>query len=349
MRPAPRRGAGGAALAAAFHREVLAPLLHRTFGDAPFVAGRFGSGSDVLGLDDDVSTDHDWGLRCTLLVDPGGPGPEEVRAVLDRDLPATFTTAAGTHPVRFATTWDPRPRHRVEVADLDGFVRSRLGVGPREGFSTAEWLSFTGQAVLELTAGPVFADPAGRWEEVRRALTWYPDDVWRYVVACAWRQLEQELPFVGRTATRGDDLGSRLLAARLAGTATHLGLLLDRVWAPYSKWTGTALAASPAGRALPHLHRALAADRWPEREAALCAALEDLLLRQREVGLPAPGPATAPFHDRPFRGVTEGLAEAVAAGLHGFPPLGVGAADQWSSAVDVLVRPGLRRSLREAS
>ncbi|MEZ0491063.1 DUF4037 domain-containing protein [Kineococcus sp. TBRC 1896] len=277
-----------------------------------------------------------------MLVPDGSVGP--VDAVLERDLPATH---AG-RPVRFATTWDPADRHRVEVATVDGFVRARLGIGAQEEPTTADWLSFTGQAVLELLAGPVFADDEGRWERLRRRLTWYPDDVWRHLVAGAWQQLEQELPLVGRTGSRGDDLGSRLIAARLAETAVRLGLLLDRVWAPYAKWVGTVFASSPSGRVAPHLARALAAGDWREREAGLCAALEGLLARQAEVGVPAPGPATAPFHDRPFAGVVETLPGAVAPPGGGRGPLGVGAVEQWVGAVDVLVRPALRRDLARA-
>ncbi|MEZ0166154.1 DUF4037 domain-containing protein [Kineococcus sp. LSe6-4] len=336
--PEPR----GAELARGFHDDVVAPLLRREFPGAPLVAGRFGAGSDVLGLDDDVSRDHDWGLRLHVLVPDGLAGP--VGAVLQEHLPAT---QAG-RPVRFATTWDPHERHRVEVATIDGFVRSRLGIGAQEDPTTADWLSFTGQAVLELLAGPVFADDEGRWEALRRKLSWYPDDVWRHLVASAWQQLEQELPFVGRTGARGDDLGSRLLAARLAGTAVQLGLLLDRTWAPYAKWAGTVFAARPSGRVAPHLARALAATHWREREAGLCAALEGLLARQGEVGLPAPGPATAPFHGRPFAGVVPTLPGAVAPAGDGRGPVGVGALGQWVDAVDVLVRPALRRDLARA-
>nr|WP_246315765.1 DUF4037 domain-containing protein [Kineococcus aurantiacus] len=209
-------------------------------------------------------------------------------------------------------------------------------------------MSFTGQAVLELVAGPVFADDEGRWAALRDRLAWYPDDVWRHLVASAWRQLEQELPFVGRTGSRGDDLGSRLVTARLAGVAVQLGLLLDRRWAPYAKWAGTVFAASPSGRVLPDLARALGAQDWPAREAGLCAALEGLLARQREV-LGGPAAATRPFHDRPSRGVAQDVAEAVLVGV-GDPavralPRGVGALEQWSGAVDVLVRPDLRRVL----
>jgi len=58
----------GAELAAAFHREVVGPLLARELPRLRYAAARLGSGSDVLGLDDAMSRDHDWGCRLTLLV-----------------------------------------------------------------------------------------------------------------------------------------------------------------------------------------------------------------------------------------------------------------------------------------
>jgi hypothetical protein len=53
----------GAELARAFHADVVAPLLARAAPRLRYAAGRLGSGSDVLGLDDAMSRDHDWGCR----------------------------------------------------------------------------------------------------------------------------------------------------------------------------------------------------------------------------------------------------------------------------------------------
>lgn len=102
--------APGLALSAAYHEQVVAPLLERSMPGVPYAAARLGSGSDVLGFDDAQSRDHDWGLRLTLLVEDGAA--PEVDALLERELPATWRD----HPVRFATTWDPVVRQRAEVS-----------------------------------------------------------------------------------------------------------------------------------------------------------------------------------------------------------------------------------------
>jgi len=59
----------GAELARRFFTEVVEPLLSQALPGLGYAAARLGSGSDVLGLDDAMSRDHDWGCRLTLLVD----------------------------------------------------------------------------------------------------------------------------------------------------------------------------------------------------------------------------------------------------------------------------------------
>ncbi|SNQ47621.1 hypothetical protein FRACA_20017 [Frankia canadensis] len=78
----------------------------------------------------------------------------------------------------------------------------------------ADWLLAPTQILASLTGGVVLHDPLDLLTARRHALAWYPDDVWRYVLAAGWLRASQEEPFIGRTGGRGDDLGSRMLAAR---------------------------------------------------------------------------------------------------------------------------------------
>ena len=145
----------GAELARRFYSEVVRPLLDRGAPGLRYAAGRLGSGSDVLGLDDATSRDHDWGCRLTLLVDEEDRDQVPlVNRLLEAELPERF---AGS-PVRFAVTWDSSASHRVDVATVGDYVTRLLGVDPARGLSVVDWLCLTGQSVLEVTAGPVFAD-----------------------------------------------------------------------------------------------------------------------------------------------------------------------------------------------
>src|SRR3954454_23388167 len=220
----------GLALARAYWRRVVRPLLDEALPDVPRAAARIGSGSDVLGLDDEISRDHDWGLRLQLLVPP--ERVVDVEELLGARLPADF----GGYPARFVFTGRQHAHLAVDVTTVDELIGTGIGFDPRQGGTVGDWLSLTGQAVLEVTAGEVFEDTAGGLTALRAALAWYPDDVWRYVVASDWERIDQELPLMGRAGEREDELGSRVIAARLVDVAVHLGFLLCRQWAPYSKW-----------------------------------------------------------------------------------------------------------------
>src|SRR5580692_13182247 len=232
-----------------------------------------------------MSRDHDWGCRLTLLVDEDDRDQvPRISRMLEEGLPERF----GDFAVRFPVTWDSSVSHKVEVATVADFAASRLGVDPTGGLSVLDWLSMTGQSVLEVTAGPVFTDRTRTLAALRTLLAWYPPDVERYVLAAGWQRLCQLLPMVGRTAEAGDELGSRLLSAGLVQDLLWLAFALSRRWAPYAKWRGTVFRSLPVAARLASLDDAATAPRWREREDALAAACEVLLDVQRERGLPAP-------------------------------------------------------------
>lgn len=261
-----------------FYDAEVAPRLD----GVPHAAGRVGRGSDVLGFDDDVSRDHDWGERVTVITDrPTPPLPDG-----------------------------------VELFTLASFVEAHLGRVPGDD---VDWLLLTGQSVLEVTAGPVFRDDDGELGALRRTLAWYPPPVEQYVVASSWRRIDQELALIGRTRDRGDEVGCRIITARVAKAVVHLTFLLERRWPPYPKWFGS--AAAPRADGL-------------DDEAAICSALDDL----------AGGAVTVPFHDRSHRGVDPGFLASLPSGLP--LPVGIGSVEMWCDNVDVLSYPARRMALR---
>jgi hypothetical protein len=340
----------GAGLARRFFTDVVEPLLSQAVPGLRYAAARLGSGSDVLGLDDEMSRDHDWGCRLTLLVDEDARDQvPRIGRMLEERLPERF----GEFPVRFPVTWDSAVSHKVEVATVADFAASRLGVevDPAGGLPVLDWLSVTGQSVLEVTAGPVFTDRTRTLASVRTVLAWYPPDVERYVLAAGWQRLCQRLPMVGRTAETGDEFGSRLLSAGLAGDVVWLAFALSRRWAPYAKWRGTVFRSLPVADRLGSLLEAAAAPGWRERENALAAACEVLLDIQRERGLPAPRSAVIPFFDRPYRTVDQAVPQGLLAGITDPDvarlPL-VGSIEQWVDGMDVLSSPRRRAALQAA-
>jgi hypothetical protein len=325
-------------LCAAFHADVVTPLL----GGLPHAAALLGPGSDVLGYDDVTSTDHSWGPRCHVFVDAAAV--EEVQAAVDAGLPRSFRG----WPVRFGSDRVP-VQHHVRVGALDVWLRRHLGIDPRDGLTTVDWLTTPQQTLLEFTRGAVFADPGGALRDAQRRVARFPPDVRLWMLGCQWVRIAQEEAFVGRTAQAGDELGSRLVAARLAREIMRLGFLLDGTYWPYTKWFGTAFARLPIAAALtPPLDRALRAEGLPAREAALVEAYGVVAREHNAARLAAPvDEAARRYFERPFlvlgadRFAAACLAAVADPWLRGLPP--VGSVDQVADSTDVLAIGRTRR------
>ncbi len=321
----------GLELSQRFYEEAVAPLL----GGVPHSAALLGWGSDVLGLDTPRSTDHGWGPRLQIFV-----AERDARAV-DQVLEARLPELYGGWPVRFG--WDDvRVGKHVEVAPIGAWLERQLGFDPRPQPSLRQWLATPQQLLLEVTAGAVFHDGLGELAAVREALRWYPEELWVWLIACQWRRLDQEEPFVGRAAEVGDDLGSRILAARLARDCMRLCFLLERRYAPYGKWLGSAFRELDAHRSLGGpLVAVLEASTYAAREAALVEAFEDLARRHNALGITDEVEGSARlFHSRPFRVLGSGrfvdacLDRVSDPWLLALPP--IGAIDQFVDSTDVL-------------
>jgi hypothetical protein len=131
----------------------------------------------------------------------------------------------------------------------------------------------------------------------------------------------------------------------------RLALLLDRRYAPYQKWLGTAFARSRHHDALPeHMSVTVTGSDAAERQNALGRALTTLARRHDDVGLTEPvDPRLRPFQSRPavvlmcdrFADATRAtVTDPYLAAL----PL-VGSVDQAVDSTDVLSDPDRFRRL----
>jgi len=328
-------------LSRSFYGDVVRPLL----GRRTHAAALLGGGSDVLGYDTARSTDHGWGPRLLIFVDSPDVA-DEVRSGLDGALPERFSG----WPVRYG--WDEvAVRHWVTVTTLPVWLREFLGVDATAGMSDLDWLVTPQQHLLGVVAGSVYADDDGALDRVRRLLAWYPDPIWRWLLACQWHRIAQEEAFVARTAEVGDETGSAVTCARLARDIMRLALLLDRRYAPYQKWLGTAFSRSRHDDRLPeHLRLALHARDLDSRERALAQAYEDLARRHNSARLTPPlDPSARDYHGRPARVLmadrfASALLETVANTALQALPL-IGSVDQAVDSTDVLEAPRQYRRL----
>lgn len=355
----------GLELNRAYYAEAVRPILAARVPNLAYAAALIGYGSDVLGFDTSRSTDHEWGPRLLLFV-PDDATPElgaAIEEALSAELPVEFrgySTSFGPKNetgVRLAVPGVPgRIAHHVDVWTLRAFVRMELGIAPEQPLHARDWLLLPEQKLLQVTSGAVFHDGLGTLTALRERLTYYPRDVWLYVMCSQWMRIAQIEAFVGRTAEAGDELGSRLVTASIVRDLMRLSFSQARRYAPYAKWFGTAFSQLPVATTLgPILRRALRADTMDERETALCEAYAIAGERHNALGITPPlDTATAQFYGRPYRVLNAGrFAEALAQRIEDAEVRDImaaagriGAIDQLSDSTDLLTRPDIFARLR---
>lgn len=304
----------GLDLARAFFHQEVQPIVARHYSDMPYSAALIGSGSEVLGYDDAVSTDHHWGPRVMLFLAPADHrlSARPLHETLAAELPYRFMGYStnfsapkigegdnGTQILQDITSG--AVNHRVEILTIDGFLKDYLGITPGQDLGAADWLSLPQQKLLSITAGAVFHDALGL-NTVRDRFRYYPRDVWLYLLACGWSRIGQDEHLAPRAGATSDELGSALIAGRLARSIMLLCFLYQRRYAPYPKWLGAAFAELDCAAELsPILRAAQSGETWRERERHLCAAYETLNRLHNTSGLTAPvRPALQDFHQRGF-------------------------------------------------
>ena len=342
-----------------YYREAVAPIISADFPNLRYAAALIGPGSDVLGYDSERSTDHGWGPRLLLfLADDAHSAAESISERLSARLPASlrgFSTSfakSDANGVRWMEASEAgRAVHLVEIQSLRDFVRGMLNIDLSAPLKNVDWLLMPQEQLLEVTSGEVYRDDLGELTRLRTTLAWYPREVWLLLMAAQWKRIAQEEPFVGRCGEAGDELGSRIVNGRLVRDLVRLCFLIERRYAPYSKWLGTAfsqLSCAPQLNSL--LLSALSAGSWHERQNGLSAAYELVASLHNALGVtPKLDAKVRSFHDRPYwvldaERFSSALIESIndrelrqicyTTGL-------VGAIDQFADSTDLLDRPDL--------
>lgn len=352
----------GIQLCGQFYAQVVRPLLETHFPALEYSAALLGDGSETLGYDTPMSADHHWGPRVMLFVRETDIGlASQIHRMLADNLPYTFM-GYSTHfsepdmddnGVQHLTPIDSGPvNHRVTVQTPLSLLADHLGLDHAENLSPADWLSIPEQRLLTLTAGAVYHDGIGL-EDLRQRFGWYPHDVWLYLLAAGWARIGQEEHLMGRAGLVGDEVGSALIGARLVRDIMRLCFLMERRYAPYPKWFGTAFKHLECGPALyPILQKALAARTWQTRQKYLVPAYEFIARKHNALSLTAPLPETTiQFFGRPFQVIAlQGFADALLAqisdpAIASLPP--IGGIDQWSDNTDLLESRSLRAKIAQ--
>ena len=218
-----------------------------------------------------------------------------------------------------------------------------------------DWLTFPQHKLRTLTQGAVYHSGLGELDAIRQRLHYYPRDVWLYLLACQWMRISQEEPFVGRAGDVGDDLGSRVIAARLVRDVMLLCFLMERVYAPYPKWFGTGFSKLTCAPELNTIFQPVfSAEHWRERQTMLGSVYNFVAEMHNALGLTDPLPTIpSSFHERPYVVIHgEVFAEALREKISDpevrriAEKTWIGSIDQLSDSTDLRENTGVREALK---
>lgn len=229
----------GLELSRGFYNEYGRPVLMAQFSSVlPLISvGLMGSGSECLGYDDEVSRDHDFEPGFCIFI------PDE--SVLDRRTAFLLERAYAKLPKEYLgvkrSPLSPVGGNRHGVIPLSSFVREKTGT-PDGMLTVGNWLTVPEQSLLELTNGEVFFDGSGELTEIRRRLSYLPEDV-------RLKKLAGELLIMGqsgqynyhRCISRGETAAAQLCINEFVKAAMHTAFLLNKKYMPYYKWSFRAL------------------------------------------------------------------------------------------------------------
>ncbi|SEM51306.1 DUF4037 domain-containing protein [Paenibacillus sp. OV219] len=282
----------GIELSRKFYHDIVEPLMREYSESDDYAAALIGPGSEVLGFDTEMSQDHDWGPRVCLFLGASYPAEasDELRTLLEKRSPKQFYS----FPVDTGMT---------RITTVNSFLNSRLGIDMHDEMDLIDWLTFPSQTLLELTSGAVFKDGAGQLEELRDRFAYYPDDIWLYLITCTWQRIGQEEHLMNRAGYVGDELGSAVMGSRIVRDVMNLCFLMERKYAPYPKWFGTAFKQlNCAEQLMPLLWEAQTAKNWKAREGALGRVYRILARMHNDLGITETkvGEEAMSFFTRPF-------------------------------------------------
>lgn len=341
----------GLKLSGLFYEEAVAPILASRFPHLVYSAAMLHTGSDVMRFDTPQSMDHHWGPKASLFVSEADfqQYREQIVHLLAGELPLEIHG----YPTHFANPdVDGGPlqavesgpvNHGVRVTTIPRFFGDYIGLDPGQPIRERDWLAIPQQRLRTIASGKVFHDGLGQLEAIRRTLNWYPRDVWLYLMACQWKRIDQEEPFMARCGDVGDELGSRIVAMRLVNEVMRLCFLMEKQYAPYYKWFGSAFAQLDCAATLtPIFQQVFDGTTWKEREKRLSQAYIVVGEMHNALGITRPiEPEVASFHNRPYlvphsARFVDALYDVIGSEVVKSLPRHVGAIGQFVDSTDVL-------------
>ena len=272
----------GLDLCEGFFNSCAKGIIKEHFPNLRYTAGLIGYGSDVLGYDDPVSTDHMWGPRFYLFLDKEDIClKDSIFQVLSENLPYTYSgystnftepdpNDCGVQHPKYINEGKVNPL--IFIQTFDDYLIEQLGTSDLDSIKPFAWLAFSEHRLLSLISGKLFVDGLNCADTLAK-IKYYPSEVKLYLIASNWDIIASEQAFVKRCDECGDEIGSRIICARIAERLMRLCFLYKDTYAPYSKWFGTAFSRLDVDGKVKHtINLALSANSLEEREDRIVEA-----------------------------------------------------------------------------
>lgn len=272
----------GIELARAYYEELGRPMLERDFARYTdrIAVGLVGHGSECFGYDDEISRDHDYEPGfCLWLTE------EDEREFGFRLFRAYSKLPKEYHGVK-------NQNHSVLGSQFKGVHTIKEFYSFYTGCEGApqtmeQWLSIPDFYLAEATNGEVFADPLGRFTQIRKELLHgRPRDVRLKKLASSLFYMAQAGQYnYSRCMAHGEPGAAALALSDFVKNTAAAVFLLNDVYEPYYKWVFRAMKGLPQlGECARQLEELLLAPYDGEKNKTiietLCTRLIQVLVEQ---------------------------------------------------------------------
>ena len=233
----------GLALCRRYYEEFGRPMLREQFPEVlPHLAcGLTGSGSECLGFDDDLSTDHDFEPGFCIFL----PGEDLVSRRTEFLLERAYAKLPKEYMGCSRAMIRPVGGARHGVIRMDSFFMEKTG-DPEGRLPGRQWLSVPEQSLLEAVNGELYEDPSGKMSRIRENLAYYPEDIRLKKLAGRLLLMAQSGQYnYLRCLGHGEEAGAQMAVFEFVRSTASVIFLLNRRYQPYYKWLFRSLRQLP--------------------------------------------------------------------------------------------------------
>lgn len=262
-----------------FFEQIVRPFLKEHFPQEfdQMTCGIFGYGSECLGIDDNISRDHHWGIRIDILMpdEMFRTRSKEILTKLENKMPNTF---AG-FPLRQAHVKGTG----VAIESVETFLHRTIGLIDVPN-NYHEWLDMPEEDIIHVINGKIWHSPLNKFIQIREVLlSYYPEPVWLRRISHWCRYFSgMGLYHLNRALLRDNLVLATTSFARAIKLSIELAFLLNRCYFPYEKWLYPFFQQLPdlVDRMDPLIEEAVQKKTSWERRVGILEEISDILDRK---------------------------------------------------------------------